>query len=334
MKKYLFLLLGCLFATATFAQNASLVLKADKVQGIILTLNGNSINSTLAPEVRAEKLTGATQKASLEVKTAAGTTVYDIVSLSTEEGYTYYYNVGVDANNKIFIRLFDKTASGASPAPVAAAPSAAPAPAPAQTSTQASSSTTVTTTTTTTAPAPTTGAKIKNFFNNLGQGKPATVATDNNGNRVSINPSAVYGAPQGNPNAGQNYGSYGQPAGGANNAAAEEPANDDPEPNTVVNCYAMNFLDFEDLIKSMKAQTWDKDKKMVLTQAKACYNLEQIGQLMDLFTYETDKLWVAKYGYTRSSKLYDRPKYYTLNDKLTYSSSKTELDAYIKRIGQ
>jgi hypothetical protein len=57
------------------------------------------------------------------------------------------------------------------------------------------------------------------------------------------------------------------------------------------------------------------------------FTAKQIKELMCLFTFESNRLEVAKYAYR---KTLDKENYYKLNDALTFNSSKDELARFIR----
>jgi Tfp pilus assembly protein FimT len=88
----------------------------------------------------------------------------------------------------------------------------------------------------------------------------------------------------------------------------------------------------EDLasIKRSIESKWFSDEKMtVLQQASEnrCFSVSQVKEMMGLFTYETDKLKVAKFLYDFTG---DKKNYYQVNDAFSFQSSIGELDTFIK----
>jgi hypothetical protein len=57
------------------------------------------------------------------------------------------------------------------------------------------------------------------------------------------------------------------------------------------------------------------------------FTTSQVKELMYLFTFENNRLEIAKYAYR---KTVDRQNYYQLNDALTFNSSKEELARFIR----
>ena len=92
---------------------------------------------------------------------------------------------------------------------------------------------------------------------------------------------------------------------------------------------AMSADDFDDLKKSIEGKSFEDVKMTVLKQAVAanCVNTAQVRKLMDLFSFEANKLDVTKYCYDFTT---DKKNYYKVNDGFTFSGSVEELNTYIK----
>jgi hypothetical protein len=61
---------------------------------------------------------------------------------------------------------------------------------------------------------------------------------------------------------------------------------------------------------------------------KNSFTTAQVRELMLLFTFENNRLEIAKSAYR---KVVDKNNYYQLNDALTFSSSKEELARFIRQ---
>lgn len=81
---------------------------------------------------------------------------------------------------------------------------------------------------------------------------------------------------------------------------------------------------------SIDSKTFEDTKIQVAKQVVGanCVTASQVKDLLGLFTYESSKLDMAKYCY---SKTYDIGNYYLVNDAFTYSSSVDELNTFIQR---
>ncbi len=94
-------------------------------------------------------------------------------------------------------------------------------------------------------------------------------------------------------------------------------------------CSGMADGDFQRAVSSIKNKSF-ADEKMAITQQVLranCLYVSQVKAVMDLFTYEEDKIAVAKKAYPRTV---DQNNYYQLNDALTYSESVEELNQFLE----
>lgn len=89
--------------------------------------------------------------------------------------------------------------------------------------------------------------------------------------------------------------------------------------------------DFRQGKGAIAQQTFDDDKMMVAKQflSNHCLQVNQVIELIKLFTFESEKLEFAKYAYTHT---FDRKNYYLLNNSFTFSNSKEELARYINSV--
>jgi hypothetical protein len=107
--------------------------------------------------------------------------------------------------------------------------------------------------------------------------------------------------------------------------------------NTVVNqsapvdnsCFAMSSDDFNSAKSSIESKTFADSKMTVAKQIvdNNCFSADQVKQLMALFTYEEQKLDIAKYCYDKTT---DKKNYYKVNDGFTFEGSIDDLTTYIK----
>lgn len=101
-------------------------------------------------------------------------------------------------------------------------------------------------------------------------------------------------------------------------------------PSTTSTCtLSMSQGDFERAKESVEAKSFLEDKMTICKQlAKVnCFDVKQVITLMELFTYEENKLDLAKLLY---SKTVDKGNYYQVNDALTYSASVDELNKFLE----
>lgn len=90
----------------------------------------------------------------------------------------------------------------------------------------------------------------------------------------------------------------------------------------------MKQEDFQKAKKSILAQSFENDRMMVLKQVvKAnCLYTSQIIELAKIFSFDDKRLEVVKLAYPY---VFDPQNYYTVNEILTFSSSKEKLDEFI-----
>lgn len=67
------------------------------------------------------------------------------------------------------------------------------------------------------------------------------------------------------------------------------------------------------------------------TMSQTYFNSAQVRDLLQLFSFETNKLELAKSAYSRTI---DKANYFTVNDVFSYTSSKDELSCFITRGGR
>ncbi len=92
---------------------------------------------------------------------------------------------------------------------------------------------------------------------------------------------------------------------------------------------AMNQRDFQMAKDQIKKASFASDKKNIAQQilASGCITVEQLKEMLNLLSYESDKLEIAKVGYY---SLADPEKFYLVNDCFSYSSSKEELNNFVR----
>ncbi len=93
---------------------------------------------------------------------------------------------------------------------------------------------------------------------------------------------------------------------------------------------AMTDGDFGRAKESIENKSFGDEQMTVFKQVirSNCLSVSQVIGMMDLFTYEDEKLEVAKLAYT---KTVDKGNYYQVNDALTYSDSVVELEAFLEK---
>jgi Domain of unknown function (DUF4476) len=91
----------------------------------------------------------------------------------------------------------------------------------------------------------------------------------------------------------------------------------------------MTGREFETVKESLRKEWFENNRiTSVKTIAdKSNFTTQQVKELMLLFTFENNRLEVAKYAYR---KTVDKQNYFQLNDALTFNSSKEELARFIR----
>ena len=81
----------------------------------------------------------------------------------------------------------------------------------------------------------------------------------------------------------------------------------------------------------MEKQSFDSDRKEVLDHAllTSWFTTDQCIRLMDFYRFDSEKKQLMKKIYP---KIADKPNFYYAIDKLTFSSDKNEINAFIKHI--
>ncbi|MDF2456205.1 MAG: hypothetical protein K0R51_2198 [Cytophagaceae bacterium] len=92
---------------------------------------------------------------------------------------------------------------------------------------------------------------------------------------------------------------------------------------------SMSEQDFDDLQSVVRSTSFSDSKQNVIKEAVPghCISAVQVKQLMSLFSFEADKLSVAKYLYPYTS---DQQNYFKVNDMFSFSTSVDELKKYIR----
>lgn len=92
--------------------------------------------------------------------------------------------------------------------------------------------------------------------------------------------------------------------------------------------YPMGTSDFNTAKSSISSKSFEDSKVTVAKQVidANCLSTRQVKEIMELMTFEENKLTIAKYAYTKTT---DPNNYFQLNDAFTFESSIDELNAYI-----
>lgn len=96
------------------------------------------------------------------------------------------------------------------------------------------------------------------------------------------------------------------------------------------NVSVMTGREFETLKEQLRREWFETNRltsvKVIID--KGNFTTQQVRELMLLFTFENNRLEVAKYAYC---KTVDRQVYFQVSDALTFSSSKDELARFIRQ---
>ena len=105
------------------------------------------------------------------------------------------------------------------------------------------------------------------------------------------------------------------------------------QPNyTAPHCIGMDEISFRELKNIIVNRWFDSSKIEVAKQgiSGSAISSSQLAELMDLLSFESSKLDLAKFAYRYVS---DKQKIFLVNDAFSFESSISELDRYIRRAG-
>lgn len=91
----------------------------------------------------------------------------------------------------------------------------------------------------------------------------------------------------------------------------------------------MSGREFDGLKESLRREWFENNRLNSVKNVtmKVNFTTQQVKELMQLFTFESNRVEVAKAAY---NKVLDKHNYYQLNELLTFSSSKEDLARYIR----
>lgn len=117
---------------------------------------------------------------------------------------------------------------------------------------------------------------------------------------------------------------HGDVAGGCGNTT---PAPAQPDNS---GCTAMSSSDFNRVKSAVGDKSFASDMKSTLKVAmkNKCASTAQVMELLELFSFESDKLELAKYLYAFTS---DKDNYYTVTEIFSFSSSVNELNKFLEK---
>lgn len=92
--------------------------------------------------------------------------------------------------------------------------------------------------------------------------------------------------------------------------------------------WPMSASEFADAKKSIEAKSFEETKATMAKQIgrDRCFTVDQVKDVMSVFSFEDTKLDFAKYAYDRT---YDIGNYYKVNDAFTFESSIDDLNKYV-----
>jgi hypothetical protein len=91
----------------------------------------------------------------------------------------------------------------------------------------------------------------------------------------------------------------------------------------------MSAKDF-DMVKKQISSEWSERNRLNSAKVivdKCNFTTQQVKELMQLFSFESNRLELAKYAF---KKTVDQQNYYQLNDALTFQNSKDELARFVR----
>jgi hypothetical protein len=112
--------------------------------------------------------------------------------------------------------------------------------------------------------------------------------------------------------------------------AKEEAVYHMPGYNGPVGCpFPMSTSEFQEARTSIAGKSFEDTRMTLVKQigGERCFTVEQVKGLMGLFSFEDNKLDLAKFAYDHT---YDIGNYYKVNDVFSFESSTEELNEYIK----
>lgn len=95
-------------------------------------------------------------------------------------------------------------------------------------------------------------------------------------------------------------------------------------------CYKMTTSAFDQAKKAIASKSFADEKMIIFNQIikTNCVAVSQVRQFMDLFTYEEEKVEVAKKAYP---KTVDQNNYFQVNESLTYEDAIEDLNAFLEQ---
>jgi hypothetical protein len=91
----------------------------------------------------------------------------------------------------------------------------------------------------------------------------------------------------------------------------------------------LSTRDFE-MVKDQLRREWSENNRLVSAKVitdKSYFTTQQVKELMQLFSFESNKLEIAKYAYRKTA---DKQNYFQVEDGLVFKSSKDELARFVR----
>ena len=102
-------------------------------------------------------------------------------------------------------------------------------------------------------------------------------------------------------------------------------------PHAHVTTHRITNEQMKEILKAVKAETFDKDKlrlsRQILTDSIGRVSSAQVKEMLGLLQFDTARLELAKVGYDH---VCDPEQYFVVNDAFTFSSHRRELSKYIE----
>lgn len=100
-------------------------------------------------------------------------------------------------------------------------------------------------------------------------------------------------------------------------------------PGTQYNYREMSAADFAQLKQTLTSESFDATRLQIATQAANAnyFSVAQVKQIMQLFSYEENKLSIAKSLYTRTV---DKQNYYSVAEVFSFSTTKEQLMDFLR----
>lgn len=313
------LFLFCAIAQFTIAQNSSLTVFSQEGERFYVVLDGVRQNDMPMTNVKITDLDRPNYKVKVIFDDASIEDINKNVFLQDVDGnpVEVVYNIRPNKKGIMDMRIssFNEVQTSSSNEENVVKYHAVENPLPAQ------SSKTVTTTTTVTSPSTTTKESVNVNMGGFGTGVNATVTEE--GENVNIN---------------MNIGGFGTNMGATTTTKQVTTTTTTSSPtsrSTVVSepvekgcVFAMSSSDFSAAKASVNKQSFSDSKMKTAKQfTKAnCLSVNQIKEIMNIFSFDDDKLEYAKYAY---DYCVDKNKYFMLAEVFSFSSNADELNDYI-----